>query len=144
MDCADNKRLLNPPLPSSRIVHGIPTYALGGHTRLGKQAIRVWVERSLKDSFRKLVAPAQWQAAAELAVFHVESALVAPAVEWDQGTKLRREAVEADFHAIETRPEIIPEILGVAGERLLELDDIRAALIEGKARNPASSQVTGA
>jgi len=123
-------------IPPARTCNGIPLYALGGHTRLGKAAIRAWIEGNdhLQRASRMLVDPARSCAAAELAVFFVESSVISPAVSWALGEEVEREGIEADFYSLDPRIEALPDFLATAREQLPRLDDIRAALIEQRAR----------
>ncbi|MEQ1934832.1 MAG: hypothetical protein ABL962_13315 [Fimbriimonadaceae bacterium] len=123
-------------IPPPRTCNGIPLYALGGHTRLGKAAIRAWVEGNdhLQRSARALVDPARSFAAAELAVFFVESSAISPAVSWSLGKEMEREGIEADFYSLDPRIEALSDFLATAKEQLPQLDDIRAALVEQRVR----------
>ncbi len=177
--CADALRRLRNPLPlfypllwqdisncvrqettdtvpaAPELVHGIPLYALGGHTRMGKQAISKWAGRSaMAHSPEKLgVSATCWRKAAELGVFHVESAVIRPALRWDMrgpspgnnlnmdptlddpfqwdvGGDLRLRAIEADFATIGFPLRAIPDFLEAVAASLSELDLIRTELIE--------------
>jgi len=123
-------------LPTPRACNGIPLYALGGHTRLGKASIRAWLDGNdhLQRASRTLVDPARSCAAAELAVFFVESSAISPAVSWSLGEEMEREGIEADFYSLDPKIEALPDFLATAKEQLPQLDDIRAALIEQRVR----------
>lgn len=148
----------NPPASTPpQLVHGIPLYALGHHTRLGKRAISLWVDkgRKLTLTLAKLAVPTKcWRQAAELGVFFVESAVIRPSLhwdvrerptgevdldqdpsyddpgQWDVGSYLRERGIIGDFAAIGFPITAIPPFLEVVSETLPHLDTIRAKIIE--------------
>lgn len=114
-------------------VHGVPLYALGQHCRLGKRAIAAWVEngRRLTLALAQLAVPtACWRQAAELGVFHVESAVIKPELNWNCAERLRNRAVRADFCAIGFPEAAIHDFLEVVAENLPRLDVFRTKVIE--------------
>jgi hypothetical protein len=152
----------NPPSGTPSLIHGIPLYALGHHTRLGKRAISLWVDkgRNLTLALAKLAVPTKcWRQAAELGVFFVESAVVRPSLhwdvrqlpsgavnldqdptyddpgQWDVGSYLRDRGIVSDFAAIGFPATAIPAFLEVVSENLPRLDVIRAAIIEREVAN---------
>jgi hypothetical protein len=152
----------NRPTGSPTIVHGIPLYALGQHTRLGLRAINSWVDngRKLTLTLAKLAVPTQcWRKATALGLFHVESGVIRPSLhwdarerpdgpvnldqdptygdtmQWDVGSDLRARAIEADFAAIGFPISAIPTFLETVAENLPHLDRIRTSVIEREAAN---------
>lgn len=152
----------NEPAGTPTLVHGIPLYALGQHTRLGKRAISAWVDngQKLTLALAKLAVPTRcWREAAELGVFHVESAVIRPSLhwdarkrptgeinldqdpsyddpgQWDVGSYLRERAILSDFAAIGFPETAISPFLEVVAETLPHLDKIRTATIEREAAN---------
>jgi len=126
---------------------------------MGKQAISKWAGRSaMAHSPEKLkVSATCWRKAAELGVFHVESAVIQPALRWDMrgpssgndldmdptlddpfqwnvGGDLRRRGIEADFAAVRFPLEAIPDFLETVTANMPELDIIRTELIEQRAQ----------
>jgi hypothetical protein len=65
-------------LSSAAQVRGIPAYALGGHTRLGKRALRQFLKscEPIRSFLLPLIAKSGWQDTTNVGLFHVESALV--------------------------------------------------------------------
>jgi len=119
-------------LPAARSVRNIPVYSLGGHTRLGKRALRVFLRQC--DPIRQFLKPclpdAGWQDTANVAVFHVESALVKRQRLWDGFEELRTLGIEGDVCRNGLEPEAVQDFLGVVGENMALLDDIRVELLE--------------
>jgi hypothetical protein len=152
----------NLPSGTPSLVHGVPTYSLGQHTRLGKRAISAWVDKGRKLTLvlAKLAVPTRcWRQAAELGVFHVESAVIRPSLhwdarerptgpvnldqdptyddpgQWDVGSYLRERAIVSDFASIGFPTSAIPAFLEVVSETLPHLDKIRTAIIEREFAN---------
>ncbi len=133
---ANDLEVVDHKLGAPVIVRGIPTYALGGNCRLGKEAVRRWIAGNapLRRALDGLVHPQGWQKAAEIGMFHAESGLFGRALVWSIGKRLQHEGVVAEFIGIAARPDAAWDFVATAKQQLPQLDEIRADLIEHAAR----------
>ena len=129
-------------IASTRAVHGIPTYALDGHTRLGKQAVRQFRNSNepVRDYVARHLEPQNWQKAVEYALFHVESGEVRRRLTWDQGEEIKALGIEADFSECGLDREAVPGLLSLVKENLDHLDGIRVELLENM-RGPRQEEL---
>ncbi len=135
-------------LPSAAQVRGIPTYALGGHTRLGKRALRQFLKSCdpIQNFLTPLIARSGWQDTTNVGLFHVESALVHRQRLWDGMAEIRQLGTEGDLCRNGLPPEAVNDFLAVVRENLPLLDDIRIGLLEAIGDQPSGNHpsVTGA
>ncbi len=126
-------------LPSAAQVRGIPTYALGGHTRLGKHALRQFLKYCdpIRSFLTPLVSKSGWQDTTNVGLFHVESALVHRQRIWDGGAEIGKLGTEGDLCRNGLPPEAVNDFLAVVRENLPLLDDLRIELLEAIADEPA-------
>jgi len=119
-------------LPTVRYVRGIPTYALGGHTRLGKRALRRFLKTSdpIRQFLERRLPETGWQDTADVAVFHAESALVRRQRLWDGFDELKILGIEGDVCRNGLEPESVSEFLEIVRDNMSVLDDIRVELLE--------------
>ena len=113
-------------------MRGIPTYALGGHTRLGKKAIKLFLKSSepVREYLSKHLDPKNWQKALEPGVFHVESALVSKQRTWDRSREIERLGTEADLCRCGLDRKAVNGLLNVVRDNLDCLDQIRVKVME--------------
>lgn len=86
-------------LPPTDFINGIPLYALGGHTRPGKTALREFVNKclSVRKFMEQHVPEAKWVEAIHVATFHAEAALCQYNMAWPLGQGLKNEAIGIDL-----------------------------------------------
>lgn len=118
------------PMPQSPLVHGIPLYAFGHHTRLGKQAIRRFVRDCLpvRKVLDRLVPEFRAVSVGEMAVYYADAAPVTPKLIWEQSEALERLGRESDFISAGAPVDAIEEIAGTVLFNLRYLNSIRAGL----------------
>ena len=119
-------------ISQGRFVRGVPTYALGGHTRLGKKAIKLFLKSSepVREYLRRHLEPKNWQKAVEPALFHVESALVSKQRTWDRSREIERLGTEADLCRCGLDRQAVDGLLNVVRDNLNTLDQIRVKIME--------------
>jgi hypothetical protein len=118
-------------VPPSRLVDGIPLYALDEHTRLGKRAINTLAQQSLliRTCLQQYVPRRRWIAAAQHAAFYAEGSAVARRLHWSQSRSLEKLGIEAELATAEVRPEGVEPLIGAIRDSLDELNTIRTQLL---------------
>jgi hypothetical protein len=119
-------------IPDTRFVEGVPAYALGGHTRLGKRALREFLRQCepIRKLLEKCLSDTGWQDTSDVAVFHVESALVKRQRLWDGFEDLKTMGIEGDVCRNGLKPEAVMELMAIVRENMHLLDDIRVEILE--------------
>ncbi len=86
-------------LPPPDFINGIPLYALGGHTRPGKAALREFVNKCLpmRKFLEQHVPEIKWGEAIHVSTFHAEAALCQRHIIWSLGQELRNRAIGIDL-----------------------------------------------
>ena len=115
------------------LVNGVPTYALGKHTRLGKQALRMLTERcdGLRRHIEQHSGCTSWTGAVGAAHFHVESAEVSRKLVWGEASALEGLGAAGDINTFGLPVEAAPAFLACFLGHLPELDTIHVRLLEG-------------
>jgi hypothetical protein len=121
-------------IPDTRYVEGIPAYALGGHTRLGKRSLREFLRRCepVRKCLGKGLPDTDWQDTGDVAVFHVESALVKRQRLWDGFENLKTLGIEGDVCRNGLKPEAVADLMAIVRENMPLLDDIRVEILEAR------------
>lgn len=121
---------VTPPMPDSPLVHSIPLYAFGHHTRLGKQAIRRFVRDCMpvRKMLDRLVPEFRAVSVGEMAVYYADAAPVTPKLVWEQSEALERLGRESDFICAGASAHAIEEITATVLSNLRHLNSIRADL----------------
>jgi len=121
-------------IPDTRFVDGIPAYALGGHTRLGKRALREFLRQCepVRECLEKCLPDTGWQDTSDVAVFHVESALVKRQRLWDEFGNLKTLGIEGDVCRNGLAPEAVMDLMAIVRENMPLLDDIRVEILEAR------------
>jgi hypothetical protein len=94
-DAPFRQKLADDELPASSYLHGLPSWALDGHTRIGLQAFRFYIKRSgrisafIKKWSTGSVSPSKVVAGL---VFRTESAQLVRRLVWETGDQLKAEA----------------------------------------------------
>jgi hypothetical protein len=119
-------------IPDTRYVEGIPAYALGGHTRLGKRALREFLRQCepIRKCLGQHLSDTGWQDTSDVAVFHVESAVVKRQRLWDGFDDLKTLGIEGDVCRNGLKPEAVSDLLAIVRENMPLLDDIRVEILE--------------
>lgn len=86
-------------LPPTDFISGIPLYALGGHTRPGKAALREFVNECLpvRSFMEQHVPEAKRMEAVHVVTFHVEAAICQLSLIWPAGFILKEKAIRIDL-----------------------------------------------
>jgi len=119
-------------IPGTRHVDGVPAYALGGHTRLGKRALREFLRQCepVRKCLERCPSDTGWQDTSDVAVFHVESALVKRQRLWDGFEDLKTLGIEGDVCRNGLKPEAVADLLAIVRENMPLLDNIRVEILE--------------
>jgi hypothetical protein len=118
------------PMPETPLIGGIPLYAFDKHTRLGKRAVRelIAIDTPLTACLEKFVDRTRWQAAAEMAAFYADAALVAGRLEWALSGPIEAMGTEADFSKVGVPLRVIKPLQAAMAASLGHLNEIREAL----------------
>jgi hypothetical protein len=83
----------------SPLLEGIPLYAFGHHTRIGKQAIRRFVREctAVRNVLEKHVPDYKAAAVGEMAVYYADAAPISRKLMWQHSQELERLGRESDF-----------------------------------------------
>ena len=121
-----------PALPSSPNIKGVPLYAFGHHTRIGKQAIRRFVREctAVRTVIEKHVPDYKAAAVGEMAVYYVDAAPVSPKIFWEHSRELELLGRESDFLSAGAPVSSIQEISDAVLANLGYLNLIRAEMFE--------------
>jgi hypothetical protein len=120
------------PVPANaQFRNGIPLYALDGHTRLGREAIRVFRNENTEvaDLLSGHVPDYRADRASQLAVFFADSALTSPRLAWAQDRQLEVQGIAADFIGAGIDPEVGRQLVDVVRRNLDHLNAVRAKLL---------------
>jgi hypothetical protein len=121
----------NTAVPQSTYVNDVPTYALDGHTRLGRQAIATFArtEVDIARFLSRHVPDFRGEKALRLAVFFADSAMIRPRLCWRQAGPIERLGIDADFASINVTPVIGSELTELVRQNLARLNAIRADIL---------------
>lgn len=100
-------------LPPEEIVHGIPSWAYGYHTRDGKAALRVFMDTDCDTTrwLQKTVAPKDRGRVLGEMLFRVESGRVDRRLYWSTGNQIRRMADLESYGIMERDSAVGLELL---------------------------------
>lgn len=121
-----------PTLPSTAVSKGVPLYAFGHHTRIGKQAIRRFVREctAVRAVIEKHAPDYKAAAVGEMAVYYADAAPVTPKLVWEHSLELERLGRESDFLSAGAPASSVQEICEVVLANLDRLSLIRAEMFE--------------
>jgi hypothetical protein len=118
--------LATPEIGETRIVRSIPTFALDGHTRLGRAAIDRFgrENETVSRLLAETVPDYRARDTLRLAVFHADSALVSMKKVWMVGNHLENAGTAADFESIRVEPAVGTDLIKAIREERGHLEDI--------------------
>jgi len=115
-------------VPVTKVVDGVPMYALDKHTRLGREAI--WRFASENDEVRtvleRYVPSARRRDAAYMTAFYADAAPLANKLVWTGADELEAFGTETDLLLSGVPPEGFAPLLSAVRDNLGHLNDIRA------------------
>lgn len=119
-------------LPKTIMTRGIPHYALDGHTRLGKQAIRQLLKahKPLSSFLTHHIPPRAHQPTVEGALFNIEAALVDKEIVFPEYTSIKKLGVETDICRYGLPAHAMDELTALLLEALPLLDDIKHQILK--------------
>jgi hypothetical protein len=122
--------VLDPPLPSSGLINGVPLYALDKHTRLGRQAIGRFAKETAEVArfLAKRGCGSGDDRAVRMAVFYADGALTRPTLRWRHSAELTAAAV-ADFHRVHVASVVGDELVELVAAHIVDLNSIRIQLL---------------
>ena len=125
------RRVVRDPLPPTDMVDDIPLYALDKHTRIGRQAIRIFGRDNALVSAKldERVSPACRYDALCMAAFYVDAAPVSIRLDWDQSDILYELGLETDMGSVGVPKKSIHPILQAVRDNLHHLNAIRRKLL---------------
>ena len=120
-------------IPTPVLVNGLPTYSLGSHTRLGKSAIRQFLnnDNEVTRFLHSHLARKYWQKTYEGAFFNVEAGLVDSEFYFDGYEQVKQLGVEADVCIGGLRLELVDEFLKLVNATLPTHDAYRVKILKG-------------
>jgi hypothetical protein len=122
--------VLDPPLPSSGLINGVPLYALDKHTRLGRQPIGRFAKETAEVArfLAKRGCGSGDDRAVRMAVFYADGALTRPTLRWRHSAELTAAAV-ADFHGVHVASVVGDELVELVAAHIVDLNSIRIQLL---------------
>jgi hypothetical protein len=116
--------------PASKIVDGVPMYALDKHTRIGREAIRRFALEN--DEVRGILAlhvtAARRNDAAYMAAFYADAAPLAIKLNWKGADALETLGTETDLLLSGVEPEGFAPLLAALRNNLGHLNEVRARM----------------
>ena len=114
--------------PVSKIVDGVPMYALDKHTRLGREAIRRFSSENdeVRGTLARHVTAARRNDAAYMAAFYADAAPLAIRLNWKGADALEAFGTETDLLLSGVPPEGFAPLLAALRNNLGHLNEIRA------------------
>jgi hypothetical protein len=124
-------KVVDPPLPSSGMINGVPLYALDKYTRLGRQAIRRFARETadVAQFLTKRGCGSVDDTALRMAVFYADGALTRPTLRWRHSAELTATGVAADFHKVHVAADVGAELVKLVAVHIADLDSIRIQLL---------------
>ena len=123
--------LLNAPLPPSTLLDGVPFYALDGHTRLGRQAIRLFAQErhEIAQFLIERGCGSGDDGALRMAVFYADGALTWPTLQWRHSAELMATGAAADFRSVNVEAKVGAELVRLVAGHIADLDKIRRQML---------------
>jgi hypothetical protein len=115
-------------LPVSKIIDGVPMYALDKHTRLGREAIRRFASENdeVRETLARFVPATRRNDAAYMAGFYADAAPLTTKLVWNGADELEAFGTETDLLLSGVPPEGFAPLLAVLRNNLGHLNEIRA------------------
>jgi hypothetical protein len=114
--------------PVTKIVDGVPMYALDKHTRLGREAIRRFALENdeVRGTLARYVPAARRHDAAYMAAFYADAAPLALRLGWKGADELEAFGTETDLLLSGVPPEGFAPLLAALRNNLGHLNEVRA------------------
>ena len=118
-------------LASSKVINGVPLYALDRHTRLGRQAIKRFAQENAEigQFLRERGCCSGDDGALRMAVFYADGALTRPTLRWRHSAELTAAGVAADFRSVRVAAGVGAELVELVAAHIADLDAIRSRLL---------------
>jgi hypothetical protein len=115
-------------VPATKVVDGVPMYALDKHTRLGREAIRQFASENdeVRAVLARYVAPPRRNDAAYMAAFYADAAPLATKLVWKGVDELEAFGTETDLLLSGVPPEGFAPLLAAFMNNLRHLNEVRA------------------
>ena len=123
--------LLESPLTPSSLINGVPLYALDRHTRLGRQAIRLFSRESVEIAqfLTERGCGSGDSGALRMAVFYADGALTRPTFWWRHSAELTAIGRAADFRKVDVAAGVGAELVQLVAAHITQLNAIRSRLL---------------
>lgn len=114
----------------SKVVDGVPMYALDKHTRLGREAIRRFAVENdeVRATLARHVPAASRSHAAYMAAFYADAAPLTAKLHWAGADALEELVTETDLLMSGVPPEGFAPLLGAVRNNLGHLNEVRARI----------------
>lgn len=115
------------PLPSARMVGGLPLWTLDFHTRAGRAAVQRFARENedIRQALKESVSHSRRTEAAHLGAFYADAAPCTLSLDWPLKAEIERLGMEADFAHAGVPPERVGPLLAAFRRNLDHLNDIR-------------------
>lgn len=115
-------------VPDTKIVDGVPMYALDKHTRLGREAIRRFAleNEEVRAVLVRHISAARRNDAAYMAAFYADAAPLATRLVWTGADALEALGTETDLILSGVPPEGFAPLLAAVRSNLGHLNEVRA------------------
>jgi hypothetical protein len=123
--------LVDSSLTPSSLINGVPLYALDKHTRLGRQAIKRFVQENAKIAqfLIERGCGSGGDGALRMAVFYADGALTRPTLGWRYSAELTATGAAADFRSVNVAAEVGAELVQLVAAHIADLNAIRGQLL---------------
>lgn len=122
----------HPAIRLSPRIGGMPLYAMGMHTRSGRAAISAFAKAApVREGVARWVPVYRARDVAFNAEFHVDGALTTPGLNWTEGKRIKRLAIETDLVHAGADPRGVDEVLAAFSDNIDLLNAIRSRLLTG-------------
>jgi hypothetical protein len=115
-------------IPATKVVDGVPMYALDKHTRLGREAIRRFASENdeVRVTLAQYVPAPRRNDAVYMAAFYADAAPLATKLSWKGADALKTLGTETDLLLSGVPPEGFAPLLAALRNNLEHLNEVRA------------------
>jgi hypothetical protein len=125
---SQSHRAISSEVPATKIVDGVPMYALDKHTRLGREAISRFASENeeVRKTLARYVSAARRNDAAYMAAFYADAAPLAIKLAWKGADELEAFGTETDLLLSGVPAEGFAPLLAALRNNLGHLNEVRA------------------
>jgi hypothetical protein len=140
----EGSTIIKSEVPPSKVIDGVPMYALDKHTRLGREAIRHFALENdeVRAVLAQYVPTGRRNDAAYMAAFYADAAPLPTKLVWKGADALETLVTETDLLQSGVPPEGFAPLLGACRANLGHLDEARARVFaQQRSRAPSKTPI---